>query len=249
MIATGGGAFVDPRTRKLLNERAITVWLDAPVDILAERTSRRDTRRAASQRRSQSDAGAIVRRAPAVLRGSAHPREKRRRRAQGRGRCDHPRARRLCRRRPAPAERAWPVRHRAASDSALNARSLPACRSPVALCRSSRSQSRIRYSRVDPVDLGVVRPRSPSAPPGPSRPRFRTIRAGQRRDRARRARSCARGRMRGPSRRPAGRRRAPRLTALPGSARRPHCRCRRRSTSRRLRARRCAAGRCAVPSP
>jgi len=28
----------------LLNERAITVWLDAPVDILAERTSRRDTR-------------------------------------------------------------------------------------------------------------------------------------------------------------------------------------------------------------
>ena len=44
IIATGGGAFVDPRTRQLLNERAITIWLDAPVDILAERTSRRDTR-------------------------------------------------------------------------------------------------------------------------------------------------------------------------------------------------------------
>lgn len=44
IIATGGGAYVDPMTRKLLNERAITVWLDAPVDILAERTSRRDTR-------------------------------------------------------------------------------------------------------------------------------------------------------------------------------------------------------------
>lgn len=44
VIATGGGAYVDPRTRDLLNERAITVWLDAPVDILAERTSRRDTR-------------------------------------------------------------------------------------------------------------------------------------------------------------------------------------------------------------
>ena len=44
VIATGGGAFVDPRTRELLNERAITVWLDAPVDILAERTARRDTR-------------------------------------------------------------------------------------------------------------------------------------------------------------------------------------------------------------
>src|ERR1041385_4907449 len=44
VIATGGGAYVDPQTRQLLNERAITVWLDAPVDILAERTARRDTR-------------------------------------------------------------------------------------------------------------------------------------------------------------------------------------------------------------
>ena len=44
VIATGGGAFIDPRTRELLNARAITVWLDAPVDILTERTSRRDTR-------------------------------------------------------------------------------------------------------------------------------------------------------------------------------------------------------------
>ena len=44
VIATGGGAYVDPSTRKLLNERAITVWLDAPVEILADRTGRRDTR-------------------------------------------------------------------------------------------------------------------------------------------------------------------------------------------------------------
>ena len=44
VIATGGGAFVDRRTRQLLNDRAITVWLDAPVDVLAERTGRRDTR-------------------------------------------------------------------------------------------------------------------------------------------------------------------------------------------------------------
>ncbi len=28
IIATGGGAFVDSRTRELLNERAVTVWLD-----------------------------------------------------------------------------------------------------------------------------------------------------------------------------------------------------------------------------
>ena len=44
VIATGGGVFVDPRTRQLLKERAITVWLDAPIDVLAVRTSRRDTR-------------------------------------------------------------------------------------------------------------------------------------------------------------------------------------------------------------
>ncbi len=44
VIATGGGAYVDPRTRELLNQRAITIWLDAPVDVLAERTARRDTR-------------------------------------------------------------------------------------------------------------------------------------------------------------------------------------------------------------
>ncbi|MCM8556371.1 shikimate kinase [Sphingomicrobium sediminis] len=44
VIATGGGAFVDPGTRHLLNEKCITVWLDAPVAVLAERTGRRDTR-------------------------------------------------------------------------------------------------------------------------------------------------------------------------------------------------------------
>lgn len=44
VIATGGGVFVDPQTRRLLKDRAITVWLDAPVDVLATRTSRRNTR-------------------------------------------------------------------------------------------------------------------------------------------------------------------------------------------------------------
>ena len=44
VIATGGGAYVDPRTRELLNSRAITIWLDAPIEVLAERTARRDTR-------------------------------------------------------------------------------------------------------------------------------------------------------------------------------------------------------------
>ncbi|GAA4010812.1 shikimate kinase [Sphingomonas humi] len=41
VIATGGGAFVNEHTRRLLNDKCITVWLDAPVDLLAERTARR----------------------------------------------------------------------------------------------------------------------------------------------------------------------------------------------------------------
>jgi shikimate kinase len=44
VIATGGGAFVNEATRKLLKAQAITVWLDAPIDVLAERTARRDNR-------------------------------------------------------------------------------------------------------------------------------------------------------------------------------------------------------------
>jgi shikimate kinase len=44
IISTGGGAYIDERTRALLNGRAITIWLDAPIEILDERTSRRNTR-------------------------------------------------------------------------------------------------------------------------------------------------------------------------------------------------------------
>ncbi|WP_114226491.1 MULTISPECIES: shikimate kinase [Sphingomonas] len=41
IIATGGGAYINEQTRRLLNDKAITVWLDAPTDLLAERTARR----------------------------------------------------------------------------------------------------------------------------------------------------------------------------------------------------------------
>ncbi len=44
VIATGGGAFVDPDTRALILERAIAVWIDCDIDTLVERTSRRNTR-------------------------------------------------------------------------------------------------------------------------------------------------------------------------------------------------------------
>lgn len=44
VIATGGGAFVNPDTRALILSKAITIWLDADVDTLVERTARKDTR-------------------------------------------------------------------------------------------------------------------------------------------------------------------------------------------------------------
>lgn len=44
VIAVGGGAFVDDETREQILANAIAVWLQAPLNLLVERTSRKDTR-------------------------------------------------------------------------------------------------------------------------------------------------------------------------------------------------------------
>ena len=44
VLATGGGAFMDPETRARIKERAVTVWLKADLDTLVERVSRRGHR-------------------------------------------------------------------------------------------------------------------------------------------------------------------------------------------------------------
>jgi len=44
VLATGGGAFVHPETRRLLKREAVTVWLRADLEVLARRVTRRDTR-------------------------------------------------------------------------------------------------------------------------------------------------------------------------------------------------------------
>ncbi|MCH8685795.1 shikimate kinase [Sphingosinicellaceae bacterium A1X5R2] len=44
VIATGGGAFVQDETRQVILDQSIAVWIDADIDILVERTSRRNTR-------------------------------------------------------------------------------------------------------------------------------------------------------------------------------------------------------------
>ncbi|RVT95089.1 shikimate kinase [Sphingomonas crocodyli] len=41
VIATGGGAFMNQETRSLILERGLAVWLDADIEVLVERTSRR----------------------------------------------------------------------------------------------------------------------------------------------------------------------------------------------------------------
>ena len=45
VLALGGGAFMDAQTRKLINDKAISIWLDVPLDELTQRMcSERDKR-------------------------------------------------------------------------------------------------------------------------------------------------------------------------------------------------------------
>jgi shikimate kinase len=44
VLATGGGAFMDPSTRALIKERALSVWLKAELDQLLRRIGRRNDR-------------------------------------------------------------------------------------------------------------------------------------------------------------------------------------------------------------
>ena len=44
IIATGGGAFMNPQIRKIISEHGVSVWLKAGLNVLVERTSRRKGR-------------------------------------------------------------------------------------------------------------------------------------------------------------------------------------------------------------
>lgn len=44
VIATGGGAFMDPETRKAIGDGAIAVWLKADLEVLLARVKRRSNR-------------------------------------------------------------------------------------------------------------------------------------------------------------------------------------------------------------
>jgi len=44
VLATGGGAFMDPTTRALIKAQGLSVWLRANIDLLMERVTKRPTR-------------------------------------------------------------------------------------------------------------------------------------------------------------------------------------------------------------
>ena len=44
VIATGGGAFVNPETRALILSKAVAVWLDSDIEVLLERVKRNANR-------------------------------------------------------------------------------------------------------------------------------------------------------------------------------------------------------------
>jgi shikimate kinase len=44
VIATGGGAYMDPRTRELIEQCGISVWLRADIEVLLKRVARRNNR-------------------------------------------------------------------------------------------------------------------------------------------------------------------------------------------------------------
>lgn len=44
VVATGGGAYMDERTRKLIEDTGRSIWLKADIDVLLSRVTRRDHR-------------------------------------------------------------------------------------------------------------------------------------------------------------------------------------------------------------
>ncbi len=44
VLATGGGAFMDPETRAVVRERAVSVWIQADLELLLRRTARKTHR-------------------------------------------------------------------------------------------------------------------------------------------------------------------------------------------------------------
>jgi shikimate kinase len=44
VVSTGGGAYINERTRRHIRKQGLSVWLNADLDVLWERVNKRDTR-------------------------------------------------------------------------------------------------------------------------------------------------------------------------------------------------------------
>ena len=82
VLATGGGAFIDENTRASIAESGISVWLNADLDVLLERVSRRSHRPllhtddpAAVMRRLIDERYPVYRQADVVVKSRAVPHE------------------------------------------------------------------------------------------------------------------------------------------------------------------------------
>ena len=87
VLAFGGGAFMDPETRAMVREEAVSVWLRCPLPTLLRRVAGRDNRPLLAD----GDPAEILRAAdgcalPGLCRGRCHRRLRRRE-----PRCDHQR--------------------------------------------------------------------------------------------------------------------------------------------------------------
>jgi shikimate kinase len=60
VLATGGGSFMDPRTRAAIQEQAISVWLRADLELLLKRTSRRNNRPLLKRGRPRDILGELI---------------------------------------------------------------------------------------------------------------------------------------------------------------------------------------------
>ncbi len=82
VIATGGGAFMNDETRALILDRATAVWLDADIDTLAMRVSRRENRPLLRGKDARAVLGDLAKvrnpiyaLAPLHIKSQAHPHE------------------------------------------------------------------------------------------------------------------------------------------------------------------------------
>ena len=62
ILATGGGAFMDPATRARIARRGVSVWLRADLDVLLARVSRRNNRPLLKERDPRAVLGELIER-------------------------------------------------------------------------------------------------------------------------------------------------------------------------------------------